>query len=87
MTTNHTPGPWTVGRCSWNEDGNVCYELEGIKQGCASDARLIAAAPELLEALKRLVSTGLDERTHHKIMSCPAHYVNVAIAKATGGES
>jgi hypothetical protein len=49
-----------------------------------ANARLIAAAPDLLEALQKLISTGLDERTHHEIMSDPAHYARVAIANATG---
>ena len=46
MTTEHTQEPWVVGQCTWNEDGNVCYELKGIKHGSALDARLITTPPQ-----------------------------------------
>lgn len=47
-----TPGPWETGQAHWNEDGDVMYTLHGIKEAKVADARLIAAAPDLLEALK-----------------------------------
>ena len=50
--TMHTPGPWVVTRGSWSKDCNAQYELEGVKVLQAADARLIAAAPDLLEALQ-----------------------------------
>lgn len=80
--SKHTPGPWTVGRCTWNEDANVCYELEGIKRGSAADARLIAAAPDLLEALctaRDHIDMGALEISHCK----DAKRIRAAIAKAT----
>lgn len=58
MKTKHTPGPWWVGESSYNEgqplvnfeDGNICA-LDDISTDCAdANARLIAAAPALLEA-------------------------------------
>jgi len=96
----HTPGPWRIkahtdespehitGWSDWSiigADGAcVCIEQTSINDSAKHNARLIAAAPELLEALQRLIGTGLDEQTHRAIMSEPAHFVNVAIAKATG---
>jgi hypothetical protein len=50
--TQHTPGPWRVGK-----DGNIhetflLAELRGIYTEKEANARLIAAAPELLAALR-----------------------------------
>jgi hypothetical protein len=50
--SKHTPGPWETGRAAWDEDGDVMYSLHGIKEATVADCRLIAAAPDLLEALK-----------------------------------
>jgi hypothetical protein len=69
---NHTPGPWIVGT-EQNMDvfaGKECREnlvcsvaglinLEGTEQG---NLLLIAAAPELLEALKEVVF--ISDRKH-----------------------
>lgn len=92
----YTPGPWQV--TASIVDGNfTVYELENT-QGAESEAeaeanaRLIAAAPELLEALKEI----------HKLWCCPAphrlkdwsarcdvmaDYARTAIARAEGGAS
>ena len=48
----HTPGPWVTGNARWDANGDAMYTLHGIKEVCAPDARLIAAAPEMLAALK-----------------------------------
>jgi hypothetical protein len=58
--SEHTPGPWRVG--SWYEgrlavivedvsDMRIITELTGANLAHEANARLIAAAPELLEAL------------------------------------
>ena len=92
MSARHTPGPWI----GYKDKG--VYVGEGLlnpvfETGCgcctekhlsAANARLIAAAPDLLEALIRLIATGLDQREHEEFMSNPAHYARAAIAKATG---
>ncbi|MFU2053310.1 hypothetical protein [Bordetella hinzii] len=65
MTTKHTPGPWKVFDSMVygdtygidGEDGTavVYYGYRDTKNGIPkkADARLIAAAPELLEALEK----------------------------------
>ncbi len=88
MSTKHTPGPW-IYELSNNDD---CFTLtSGDKQiiggcGCCGspwcvkvDAQLIAAAPDLLEALKAMVEsvTGVDQVS-------AVNQARAAIAKATG---
>jgi hypothetical protein len=67
MTTTHTPGPWQVNS---NDPLHVC-DADGESRGCSpiafvqvgndgrwtakANARLIAAAPELLERLEELL--------------------------------
>lgn len=94
----HTPGPWghlTILGSSESSQGfkiigsdwfgiaTVAPLDEDGREGKAN-ARLIAAAPELLEAIQRLIATGLHEREYHEFMSNPMHYARAAIAKATG---
>ena len=52
MNTKHTPGPWTVGANGINSpDGHIVYfDVSGGPH--ETDARLIAAAPDLLAALQ-----------------------------------
>jgi hypothetical protein len=62
----HTPGPWTFGRAIPADDtvsrivraGDdhiaVVMDLDGAAQEAVDNARLIAAAPQLLSALQRL---------------------------------
>ncbi len=90
----HTPGPWRVTYdgtayfvqehlkievLSVDEHGNPCKwskEREG-------NARLIAAAPELLEALELLVDNPYREGTESDERL--RRIARAAIAKATGG--
>ena len=73
--SNHTPGPWRTAR-----RGNGSQELpilrsDGKEIGCIrgearlGDARLIAAAPDLLEACKAL-SELKPLVKHHHILVC-----------------
>ncbi len=69
--TQHTPGPWddqypqhSPGEIHiYGADGNIVGSVWGIENDAQKDtvsvanARLIAAAPELLEALKGLCNT------------------------------
>ena len=55
--SKHTPGPWTKDRniiedAEGQEIARVAYEQSGYVQ---ANARLIAAAPELLKALKAII--------------------------------
>lgn len=94
---SHTPGPWrAISLNVWDDNGGerkICNCDVGPLHGYAEDeanARLIAAAPELLEALqqaeKRLakyherdpLNAGLDNTLG---------WVRAAIAKAQGGAS
>jgi hypothetical protein len=57
----HAPGPWTASQYLDNEEWGVLSEDNAIIVGLSSritkaDAHLIAAAPELLDALKNCVS-------------------------------
>jgi len=52
MTSKHTPGPWTVkGKQSIRGPNSEYIDKTNWSNGEA-DARLIAAAPDLLEALR-----------------------------------
>ena len=64
IKTSHTPGPWTVEACPVNggvhplhdnrhivSNGGIVCDLRD-QPAQSADARLIAAAPELLHALK-----------------------------------
>jgi hypothetical protein len=92
MSTQHTPGPWELvpasSFCPWpavirGKTGG--FLVHGIsKQLCEADARLIAAAPDLLEALRKFAlkhrhTYGLDGAWDEEITTAEK-----AIAKATG---
>ncbi len=93
-----TAGPWEVGdapdsRVAVYGHGNVCVAVVG-EQGYPvvdADARLIAAAPELLDAARDLVSMfergyvrGQTESTGNAFID-GVDKMRAAIAKATGG--
>lgn len=92
----HTPGPWAYGeecgltREIWGDNGPELYAIAQTRHGdpgqCEANARLIAAAPELLEALISMIeapvyfsAVGAEKR---KKAREKARY---AITKATGG--
>ena len=84
----HTPGPWKVQRSSKAGNGTAWRDIvsEGtpftpsyVGEALAQDAYLIAAAPDLLEALRCL----LDALPPGFTNPAQAH-AHEAIAKATG---
>jgi len=69
--SKHTPGPWAVNRYITSGNQSLGFHITGPRDGSVSpvcvgedtgygeidaNARLIAAAPELLEALKKAVN-------------------------------
>jgi hypothetical protein len=82
MSTQHTPGPWASNSADSFELGvyGSGYRIAKMTGGeinrDVANARLIAAAPELLEALQAIIDTGLSTS---KITAAKK-----AIAKATG---
>jgi len=97
MTTQHTPGPWAISAAMYGV-GNlkvhgVEFTRDGITQPIANcgwddkgeaeaNARLIAAAPDLLAAL-RLCERALEERDA-EAEEHAAKAARAAIAKAKG---
>lgn len=81
MTTKHTPGPWRINPGTVEIRGADWNDIVA-DAGSDADAALIAAAPDLLEALEAahgyLVMFGTDHGDHIRGV-CRA-----AIAKAKG---
>ena len=76
----HTPGPWALGAETIvisSTVGGGCVADCGYREEGNADARLIAAAPDMLEALK-LAEAAMGNMN-------AAAVVRAAIAKATGG--
>ena len=111
MGTKHTPGPWKLDRSLQPADGEYDYAISspehfvlaeafgrsanGGHPPAEANARLIAAAPELLEALRE-AEVGLEFAGADKTIAegdfiptptLALRAVRAAIAKATGGQS
>ncbi len=96
MTTPaHTPGPWSVGSYYNNEvysgDGRLVaefnYSFDFISETTAANARLCAAAPELLDAICDalvFVEDAFDDPTTGKQARACSKKIRAAIAKAEG---
>lgn len=98
MSAKHTPGPWTQGT---SKIGLTCVWLDGITEqrdgrglgpentwidcNTEANARLIAAAPDLLEALKAC-DEAMSYMSEYDIPLTLPGQVKDAIAKATGEE-
>lgn len=88
--TEHTPGPWSVGvvlpegairiECVGPHIGSVRWSLNRSLNEGTANARLIAAAPDLLEALKKINANSVGV-IHHSLTTMADN----AIAKATKG--
>jgi len=92
-----TPGPWHLNenpRFVEGPEHNVVaqvYSLHGMKGNEEANARLIAAAPEMLEALKGLKASFGDPMTrralggHNERQQAAILAASAVIAKAKGG--
>ena len=94
----YTPGPWTITVYPPDDYGaeDLCAYIDGNRKHVAhcmppdgtstelrdANARLIAAAPELLEALKLIANA---ENSALDLAYCKG-IARAAIAKATGGK-
>lgn len=86
MNTQHTPGPWTISGMSTINTlgGNKTYIASIAKNDRHANARLIAAAPDLLATLEKvdayLAPDKNDDDEWHEIRAI----IQTAIAKAKG---
>lgn len=85
MAAKHTPGPWEITEdlgmdeawCNWHRVGPV--DLMGSTAN--ANSRLIAAAPDMLEALKAVHACG---NAGAKLSRVASDKTRAAIAKAEG---
>lgn len=85
MNTEYTPGPWEMDECNGRIEINNVETLFTVatipwpveNKRARANARLIAAAPELLEALEDVLSSEPGPSLNDR--------VRAAIAKALGG--
>ena len=89
---NHTSGPWRIGDAGHTIFGPPTGEpapqriadLAPVDR--KANARLIAAAPEMLDALRELVEYLDDYCAEEDFDSDTANAARAVIRKATGGE-
>jgi len=100
MSAKHTPGPWlqVIGRAfvfAFNskrynrfsvhvEPGHDDDEQRTSVAELEANARLIAAAPDMLEALEEALFTASPARLEHPTMFAAWEKMSAAIAKAKG---
>lgn len=94
MTSKHTSGPWAMNGTrvehetdhGWINDGWIICECYGPDD--EANARLVAAAPALLDALisaRNHLRETLSDRRIHPIGHCPTlDFIEGVIAKAIG---
>lgn len=100
-SSNHTPGPWyaerenshagDVATCHW--DGGEWWSVFSLRWGeggsAEANARLIAAAPDLLEALDTLTTvvglTAFKYEAQRAVLQEACDKGRAAINKAKGG--
>lgn len=86
--TKHTPGPWLIdenGMIYHRPDPLTKYCIAEMESGLEANASLIAAAPDLLAALKKMLpeANRIDQHLRPTFETCEE--ARAAIAKAEGG--
>ena len=94
IDTKHTPGPWNSERAESSKCFDVkcecgffvatCHDGVRGESNAEANARLISAAPELLEALQRLSDQCTRLRMAWQLESDAERTARVVIAKAIG---
>lgn len=90
MNTKHTPGPWKATPCRvYAPETEDRLELRvtisgGNRDDNRANARLIAAAPDLLEALRGLLPDAVGNHIGGPDTQARIDAARAAIAKATG---
>lgn len=86
----HTPGPWSVGTTLADDKLAIIHDGDSVMAILTTcppkmrDARLIAAAPDLLEALEALDALWSESEAQGVDFSAAIAKARAAIAKATG---
>ena len=83
MKTQHTPGPWKDDGMEFIMDANgfaICQARDF--DSWEANARLIAAAPEMLAALQKIVTANAN----YDDLTQPMLEAEAAIAKATAAD-
>ena len=85
--SKHTPGPWLMCESAThvtvtNAHGDAVFHDDKRIPGVMADARLIAAAPDLLDELLSVLDWAVTERA--PLRNQEIESIRAAIAKATG---
>ena len=89
MEAKHTPGPWSFcNNTLCQANGNYLHlgtwsESSGLGKMAQANARLIAAAPDLLDALQNMLTAWETGEAYSDIKNQIGN-ARAAIAKATG---
>lgn len=91
--SGHTPGPWFVGGETDHGEFLICSDARpticavdpGAREWCThANARLIAAAPDLLDALQLILPDALASHVGGPDTEARINAARAAITKATG---
>ena len=90
MSAKHTPGPWVVidGTAIWSKSFQTNTAIAKVNRRIddttRANARLMAAAPDLLEALQELAEMCDQCDSWQSFPDAPVQKAYAAIGKATG---